>query len=424
MQRWLAVTLVALAAAIPMYAQWVQQKSGTTTNLTDVAVLDTTMAVAVGRDGSILKTTDAGQTWINILLAPLFFHPWNAVSFSSTENGSVAGDFGRVAATTDGGKTWLWNGVPGGRNCLSVFQVGVATIYAGDDSGWVHRSVDTGRTWSSVHVSNWPLRSLFAWTGAYTDGLPMFALTQHSFCASSDVLSQTWKETILQAFEGLGSEAHRGQFCVGGGAGFIVGVQGDLRAAPAIVRRAVSDTSWESIATGLRGDGTFFGVSAPSPTIIVVCGDQGMIARSTDGGESWKSAAVPTTRCLRAVAFADEKRGFAVGDSGTILYTFGGGAVPVGEKNIGLPETAGLMQNYPNPFNPTTVIRYALPHRSQVTLRVYNTLGQKVAELVNGEVEAGQHEVKFNGRALASGVYFYRLQVGAFVQTRSLVILK
>jgi len=83
-----------------------------------------------------------------------------------------------------------------------------------------------------------------------------------------------------------------------------------------------------------------------------------------------------------------------------------------------------LSQNHPNPFNPSTTIRYAQTHRSHVTLTVFNTLGQKVAELVNGEVEAGQHEVKFNGRALASGVYFYRLQAGAFVETRSLVVLQ
>jgi len=83
-----------------------------------------------------------------------------------------------------------------------------------------------------------------------------------------------------------------------------------------------------------------------------------------------------------------------------------------------------LLQNYPNPFNPSTTIRYALPARAHVTLSVFNTLGQIVATLVNGLQDAGSHEVKFDGSGLSSGVYFYRIRAGAFVETKRLVLLK
>jgi len=89
-----------------------------------------------------------------------------------------------------------------------------------------------------------------------------------------------------------------------------------------------------------------------------------------------------------------------------------------------LPRTYGLDQNYPNPFNPSTTIRYALPHRSFVTLAVYNTLGQHVAVLVQGEREAGYHEAVFDASGLASGVYLYRLQAGDFIQTKRLVLVR
>jgi hypothetical protein len=79
---------------------------------------------------------------------------------------------------------------------------------------------------------------------------------------------------------------------------------------------------------------------------------------------------------------------------------------------------------YPNPFNPTTTIRYALPHRSHVTLTVFNTLGQQVATLVDREVEAGYNEVQLDAAGLASGVNFYRLLVGDFVQTKKLCIVR
>jgi hypothetical protein len=89
-----------------------------------------------------------------------------------------------------------------------------------------------------------------------------------------------------------------------------------------------------------------------------------------------------------------------------------------------IPLTFELSQNYPNPFNPSTTIRYGLPHRSQISLMVYNTLGQLVSQLVSGEEEAGYHEVKLQGSELSSGVYFYRLQAADFVQTRKLLLIR
>ena len=89
-----------------------------------------------------------------------------------------------------------------------------------------------------------------------------------------------------------------------------------------------------------------------------------------------------------------------------------------------VPIRFGLEQNYPNPFNPSTTIRYGLPHKSAVQLTVFNTLGQQVAVLSQGEEEAGFHEVKFEANGLSSGVYFYRMQAGDFVQTRKLLLIR
>ena len=89
-----------------------------------------------------------------------------------------------------------------------------------------------------------------------------------------------------------------------------------------------------------------------------------------------------------------------------------------------LPTIFSLEQNYPNPFNPSTTIRYTLPHQSQVCLNVYNTLGQRVATLFQGQQEAGSYEVAFDGTNTASGVYFYRIQAGDFVATKKLLLTK
>jgi hypothetical protein len=96
----------------------------------------------------------------------------------------------------------------------------------------------------------------------------------------------------------------------------------------------------------------------------------------------------------------------------------------ISEHPAPLPIAVSLEQNYPNPFNPSTTIRYGLPKRSNVTLTVFNTLGQVVATLVNETQNAGHHDVKFEASGLASGVYFYRLQAGEYVATKKLLILK
>ncbi len=88
------------------------------------------------------------------------------------------------------------------------------------------------------------------------------------------------------------------------------------------------------------------------------------------------------------------------------------------------PKDFLLNQNYPNPFNPLTIIRFGLPHRSEVTLAMYDLLGREVSSLVNGPVDAGYHDVQFDGSRLASGVYYYRLTAGDFVQTRSLLLVR
>jgi len=100
------------------------------------------------------------------------------------------------------------------------------------------------------------------------------------------------------------------------------------------------------------------------------------------------------------------------------------GPVLAVENDNGFPDRFELEQNYPNPFNPSTTIKYELPKASEVRLSVYDKLGHELSTLVNERREAGVHEVKFDAAGLSSGVYFYRLQAGDFVQLKKLVLLK
>jgi len=87
-------------------------------------------------------------------------------------------------------------------------------------------------------------------------------------------------------------------------------------------------------------------------------------------------------------------------------------------------EAYELSQNYPNPFNPTTTIEYKIPESGLVTIKVYDILGREVQTLVDQQLPAGFYETQFDGSNLASGIYFYRIKAGKFVQTKKLMLLK
>jgi hypothetical protein len=95
----------------------------------------------------------------------------------------------------------------------------------------------------------------------------------------------------------------------------------------------------------------------------------------------------------------------------------------IAEQDV-LPAAIQLDQNFPNPFNPTTTIRFRLPVRTHVSLRVYNMLGAEVAVLVDAELQEGEHSVAFNGAGLASGAYLCRLQANGGIETRKMILAR
>jgi hypothetical protein len=147
---------------------------------------------------------------------------------------------------------------------------------------------------------------------------------------------------------------------------------------------------------------------------------------------AWAQYSVEFTSTLSS-AVADGRLMFWLGSSAVSGDQFWLDCVTL-EKTVSPPPDEAplryeLQQNFPNPFNPATTIQFALPERSYVRLTVFNLLGQQVADLVNGELEAGNHEVVFSaeggdGSGLPTGVYFYKLLAGNFTQTKKMVILR
>ena len=114
----------------------------------------------------------------------------------------------------------------------------------------------------------------------------------------------------------------------------------------------------------------------------------------------------------------------AAGSPDSVIVT-GDGVTGIEDELLNtIPTEFVVYQNYPNPFNPSTSIIFGLPEVGNVKLILFNLLGEEVATLVDEEKVAGYYTVEFNAVTLPSGIYFYRLQAGSFIETKKMILLK
>jgi hypothetical protein len=132
-----------------------------------------------------------------------------------------------------------------------------------------------------------------------------------------------------------------------------------------------------------------------------------------------------------AISSITEVKNISIQSQGLYDLNFDPSGLPVWLEEItgeNLPADFNLYQNYPNPFNPATTLSFVIGHQSFVTLKVYDVLGNEIATLVNEELSPGEYEIDFNPssgiRDIASGIYFYTLKAGGFIQTKKMVYLK
>jgi len=217
----------------------------------------------------------------------------------------------------------------------------------------------------------------------------------------------------------------------------------------------ISDASNASIND--VSDGTFTITAAPNPMVTVTAPNGGeswiagtnhqitwtyqditnvKIEYSTDNGSTWlvvialrpaiygsynwNVSNTPSTQCLVRISDVDNA---AVNDVSDGTFTIEE-TVSVDEFETGIPENYTLCQNYPNPFNPSTRIKFSLPEAANVILTIYNTLGQKVTELVNTRLEAGYYNFSWDASNVETGMYIYELRTDNFVSVKKMILLK
>lgn len=154
------------------------------------------------------------------------------------------------------------------------------------------------------------------------------------------------------------------------------------------------------------------------------------VLRTTDFGATWSlqtiSESAPNVN-VTSSSMIDKYNYFIAGGTfqeGRIYNTKNGGSTSINNNGGIVTSDYSLSQNFPNPFNPATSIKFNLPVRSNVTLKVYNGLGKEIIELVNEQKAEGSYEIKFDASNLPSGVYYYKLTSDNFSDTKKMILIK
>jgi hypothetical protein len=186
-----------------------------------------------------------------------------------------------------------------------------------------------------------------------------------------------------------------------------------------VFRSSNNGDTWDEANSGLQG--FYFQSIALNKDGKIFVGNSSGIDYSSDHGETWTyNNNIQDIRCL-----ALDSQGYLYGG----MYNYG--VYRTSQRTTAVPDHIAeripdfkLDQNYPNPFNPQTTIEYSIPANTLVHLAVYDILGREVLRLVDEYKQAGRYDFRFNASGLSSGVYFYRLQTGKFVESKKLLLMK
>ena len=185
-----------------------------------------------------------------------------------------------------------------------------------------------------------------------------------------------------------------------------------------VFRSTNNGSSWIEVNNGLTNDHVWT-LSASGTNLFAGTYSSGAFL-STNNGTNWIKIGLNTYVL-----------DFAVCETNIFAAAFGGvyrrplsELVSVSKEVNVLSQDYTLYQNYPNPWNPSTNIKYSIPKTSQVSIKVYDIIGNEIKTLVNEDKPAGAYELTWNAGNLPSGIYFYRLQAGSFIETKKMILLK
>ena len=395
---------------------WSSQTSSTNEALYSIYFIDQNIGWAVGYN-TILLTTNGGENWTTPTSSDDYW--FRSVSFLNANIGWAVGVFGVILKSTNGGINWSSQSIDSHISLLSTqiispnkvfvagyeYPRGKILLTTNGGESWSDQLIRDGTDFQSIHFIDQNIGWVVGGNGVImktTDG-------------GTNWINQS-RITGYDLFSIYCTDANNG-YIVGKYGTILKTTNGGVVPVELISFTASYSTScvqlkW-STATELNNHGFEIEISLDKINWVTIGFKEGKGTTSEPQQYSYSDdiSEIPASKLYYRLKQIDF--------NGTFEYS------DIVEVEIA-PRNFSLEQNYPNPFNPSTNIQYAISCTQFVTLKVYDVLGNEVATLVNEEKNAGSYNAQFtmNNVQLSSGIYFYKLQAGDFVETKKMILLK
>jgi photosystem II stability/assembly factor-like uncharacterized protein len=422
-----SILLLILVCAATASAQWSELQQLQYANIHCILTTSSNAVFIGGQMGLFIRSTDGGSTWTNV--GGHGFWPDTILSLAEGLGYVFAGANGveSVYRSTDNGDTWSAanNGLPPVASINGICTAG-NTLYAATDRG-IYSSADSGGHWKA-DTAGLSMGEFYPGLNRGTVGIALAGSNLYT-------MKQYWGSVYTSPTDSISWMKIAADTLQSGYAIAAVDTYVFFATQKGIYLYDESGGAWHARNNGLPVNDSTWLISC-----LLTSSDSLLFAYlgassshsyvqelyvTSDLGQTWthvndtvfSSASVTTMAASRDFLFI-----------GTAM---GGWRIPVADvvtsvRDVSSPAPTGyaLSQNYPNPFNPATTIQFSTAKSSVVNLKILDLLGREVARLVNEQRPAGTYSVMWNAGNLPSGVYFYQLRAGSFVETKKLLLLK
>jgi len=399
---------------------WIKLQTPVNVTLRYLSFIDSLTGWSAGEAGTIIRTTDGGNTWdiqnstVQTFISDIFFLDKN-LGWATTAK-DVFPFNSMILRTTNGGNDWHAENFPDSSEYIrTIFFFDSLNGLAGGT--YIAHTSDGGNTWieaeiDSNMVSEFPVYNFNFFN---TD----FGYACGGFIDQTGVIWRTTNSGLNWSAQGVNVDEVFDIYILDSLNAITLSGDPEGFYPIADIKTTNAGSSWSNDTL------SFFGLSF---AIDFRTYNEGWSASgykfllTTNRGETWNEFQTPDNSIVFDLQFTDSRNGYAVGDNGIVLKF---DPTLVGVKTEPIPPyDFVLYQNYPNPFNPVTSIAYVVGSDQFISLKIYDVLGNEMVSLVNRELSAGKYSVDFDASSLPSGIYFYQLKAGTFIQTKKMVYLK
>ena len=432
----------------------------------DISIVDSNTSFVCGASGWILKCNgqQMNQTALHLGGSKALL---SRISFTSTTNGAMLGNGSLLFTTTNGGNNW--NIELCGFNSWFEGSSGIIRLWLYTSTSWYREKYTPGLGGFSYYSIQHSTDAGITWTGPRSHS--SIGIGALDVFESGGISYLTYNSQVLKNTGSGWNPVYSGTstgsiYFADGNTGFVSTYISGLRS---VLYTSNGGTNWTTYSTGstkniesvyLRTSGlgfvgcdsalllrtTNFGQNfsqVPVPNNLHVQNirfvndvtgwflgvdhtypGMGRLFVSNNGGTSFQQMLSLMNFDVKGFSFVDPLNGYVCGDSGKVLKTTNGGLTFVSHDPVITPQEFSLSQNYPNPFNPGTNFGFRIADFGLVKLTIYDALGKEVAIIVNEEMQPGIYSVNWDASNYPSGVYFYKLQSGEFVESKKMILIK